>query len=140
MNITIEFSIFESVQAPRFISIRSFCLFVPNLRKKDISGLKEKILTSPSNQHIQIKLNTKFHLKQAILSFQTRLLQKLYFWSKAGQRNISIEFSIFRSAQAPSFMLSTIFRNKFIPKKYFQSRTEEVKITIEFRIFQLVQM
>ena len=45
--------------------------------------------------NIRIGLGTKFQLKQTILNFRVKFVQKGYFWSNPEKVNITIELNIF---------------------------------------------
>ena len=47
-------------------------------------------------QHIRISFSTNFYLKQKIINFPAKFARKRYFPSREGQKNITIELSIFK--------------------------------------------
>ena len=70
--------------------------------------------------------NVTYHgKKQTIFISQLIFTQKVYFWSKTGQMNITIEFSIF-----------DLVCHQVCPKRVFRSKKENLSITLEFCIFE----
>ena len=59
--------------------------------------------------YIGIIPGTNLHLKQTFFIFWSKFAQKRYFYSKTGQINVSIKFSLFESGQVPSFILNKHF-------------------------------
>ena len=60
-------------------------------------------------QDTQIRLDTKFQLKEAILIFWTKFSQKQYFRSKTGKLKILLKFSTFKNDYVPNFVLNKQF-------------------------------
>ena len=57
-------------------------------------------------QHIRISLDAKFYVRYVVLIFWTKFDQKVYFASKAGEINITIELS---NRTIPTFILERQF-------------------------------
>ena len=117
--------------------------------------------------HIQISLDTKFHLKLTLLNFRIsefyifnlililnfsfntqfwfleQTSKKAYFRSKTekGEHLYWIlQLLIFELVEIPTFSLNWQFDflDQICPERYFQSKTEKVNIIIENSIFKLV--
>ena len=121
MNITIEFHIVEvwhqvSSQTNSFVfSDQIFPEWVFSVQSRN-SGNYHRI------QDIRISLDSKFHLKQTILSFWTKFAQTGYSQNKLEKVNITIEFSIFELFQMPNFNL----RRQLLFGQIYPKRVEKI--------------
>ena len=95
-------------------------------------------------QHIRLlSLGTKFQVKQTILIFCIKFVEKGYFRFKTEKVNIAIQFYIiswYSNSLGTKFQLEQkilIFWTKLARKRYTRSNKEKVSITIEFCIFEL---
>ena len=92
--------------------------------------------------HIQINVDSKFHLQQIVLIFGTNFRKKYTSGQKHKKMNITIEFFIFKFVYVPIISLNwqlRFFWTKFTKKvSNFQSKTNKIDTTIEFCIFELV--
>ena len=76
MNIIIELSIFELVQAPSFILNRQFLFYEPNCTKIVFSVNKRKSEHHHRIQQNGISLDAKFYVKKAFFIFFNNIFQK----------------------------------------------------------------
>ena len=102
----IELCIFELAYVPNFSLNWQFSFSGSSLRKKGISGQKQKSEQRHWSLHIWIKLPRKFQLKVIISTFWTKFTQKEDFQSKAEKVNFTIEFCIFKLVYVPNFSLN----------------------------------
>ena len=139
VNITIEFWIFELVLVPNFTLNKRFWILEANLPKKGIFSQKEKNEHHHWILHIRNSLGIKFHFKQTILNFGTKLIQKGYFGQnkKSEHHHWILYIRIVLGTKFQLKLKILIFWTKFVQIGYFRSKTEKVNITIEFCTFEL---
>ena len=129
---------------PNFSLKRKLWIFRPNLPKKSTFGLKQEKSYHFWYQYTQIRLGTKFYLKQTILIFWTIFHQKRYFSFKTKEVNITIKFRIHKLDYVPNFIVNRqffdfqwTFESNLTKKGTVGLKQEKINITIEFSILRL---